>query len=74
LVLSDGDANVPKELIEAMGNIDTNTDQKVIGLGLGHGNVIDKYFPNNLSILRVEEMAEKLADVIREIIANTDSF
>lgn len=74
LVLSDGDANVPKELIEAMENIDTNTDQKVIGLGLGHGNVIDKYFPNNLSILRVEEMAEKLADVIREIIANTDSF
>jgi cobalamin biosynthesis protein CobT len=59
---------VVKEIIET-------TDQKLIGLGIGSGTGhVSSYYPNSLADVPVKEMAEKLADLIREVIANYENF
>ena len=51
------------------------TDQKLIGLGIGSGtDHVERYYPNSVANIGVTEMSEKLADVIREAIANYDTF
>lgn len=55
--------------------ITENTDQKLVGLGIGQGTKhVEQYYPNNLADVPVSEMAEKLADLLREVIANYQSF
>jgi len=82
IVLSDG---VPEESSKHSGaayNLDSvvseivkETDQKLIGLGIGPGTEhVAHYYPNSLADVGLEEMAEKLADLIREAIANYDKF
>jgi cobalamin biosynthesis protein CobT len=52
-----------------------HTDQKLVGLGIGPGTgPVVEYFPNAIANVGVDEMAEKLGDLIREAIANYDSF
>ncbi len=59
---------VVKEILE-------KTDQKLIGLGIGSGTEhVSGYYPNSLADVPVKEMAEKLADLIREVIANYEDF
>jgi hypothetical protein len=51
------------------------SDQKIIGLGIGGGTGhVEKYYPNSLANINVKEMAEKLADTIREMIVNYQNF
>ena len=51
------------------------TDQKLIGLGIGPGtDHVERYYPNSVANIGVREMSEKLADIIREVIANYDTF
>lgn len=51
------------------------TDQKLIGLGIGHGTEhVERYYPNSIANIGVAEMSDKLADVVREAIANYDTF
>ncbi len=51
------------------------TDIKLVGLGVGkHTEQMTSLYPNSVSVDTVEEMAEKLADLIREAIANYDKF
>lgn len=82
VVLSDG---VPEEspmhprseydLRSIIEHISRETDQKLIGLGIGSGTEhVDSFYPNSLANVGLEEMAEKLADLIREVIANYDKF
>jgi cobalamin biosynthesis protein CobT len=60
--------NIVKEIIK-------NTDQKVIGLGVGEGTEdMKKYYPNHQVDIKVEQLAEKLANTIREVLVNYDSF
>jgi len=59
---------VVKEILE-------KTDQKLIGLGIGSGTEhVSGYYPNSLADVPVKEMAEKLTDLIREVIANYEDF
>lgn len=59
---------VVKEILE-------KTDQKLIGLGIGSGTGhVAGYYPNSLADVPVKDMAEKLADLIREVIANYQDF
>lgn len=52
-----------------------DTDQKLIGLGIGFDTEhVQRYYPNSVANIGVQEMANKLADVIREAIANYDTF
>lgn len=52
-----------------------NTDQKLIGLGIGpETSHVAGYYPSSISNINVREMAERLADVIRETIVNYDSL
>lgn len=82
LVLSDGQpiesSMHPRErynLSTVIRRIMNETDQKLIGLGIGPDtNHVAGYYPNSVSSIGVKEMAEKLADVIREAIANYDTF
>lgn len=63
------------ELGAVVSQILQETDQKLIGLGIGPGTGhVDHYYPNSLADVNLEEMAEKLADLIREAIANYDKF
>ena len=51
------------------------TDQKLIGLGIGGGTKhVEKFYPNSLADIDVKEMAEKLAGIIREMIVNYQNF
>ena len=82
MVLSDG---LPEESSQHKGSeFDLNrvvsqimqeSDQKLIGLGIGSGTGhVEKYYPNSLANINVKEMAEKLADTIREMIVNYQNF
>lgn len=63
------------ELGASVRKIMGETDQKLIGLGIGQGtDHVAGYYPNSIANINVQEMAEKLADVIREAIANYDTF
>lgn len=81
-VLSDGQP-VPSpqhsgeqyELGQIVRNIMSETDQKLIGLGIGSGtNHVTKYYPNSIADIGAAKMSEKLADVVREVIADYDAF
>lgn len=51
------------------------TDQRLIGLGIGSGTEhVSRYYPHSLADVPVKEMAEKLADLIRDVIANYQDF
>lgn len=52
-----------------------NPDIHVIGLGVGEGTKnIESYFPTSISDIDAREMAEKLAGLIKEVVANYDKF
>jgi cobalamin biosynthesis protein CobT len=82
MVLSDG---IPEEspthsgaefdLGRMVNKIMQETDQKLIGLGIGGGTKhVEKFYPNSLADIDVKEMAEKLAGIIREMIVNYQNF
>jgi cobalamin biosynthesis protein CobT len=82
IVLSDG---MPEEspmhprskydLKSAIEQITEEVDQKLVGLGIGSGTAhVSEYYPNSIANVKVKEMSEKLADLIREVIANYGSF
>jgi len=63
------------ELHKMIKKVLKETDQKLIGLGIGAGTKhVEKYYPNSLANVDTEEMTEKLADLLREVIANYDKF
>jgi cobalamin biosynthesis protein CobT len=63
------------ELGKMVSQIMEETDQKLIGLGIGPGtDHVERYYPNSVANIGVREMSEKLADIIREVIANYDTF
>ncbi len=82
IVLSDG---VPEEspmhpssrydLSGIIRQVSEQTDQKLIGLGIGRGTEhVAKYYPNSMANVKLQEMAGKLADLIEEVIANYGKF
>lgn len=81
-VLSDGSPvespyhdNSRYDLQSIISRIMHDNDQKLIGLGIGNGTEhVARYYPNNIANINVHEMADKLADVIHEVIANYDTF
>lgn len=82
MVLSDG---LPEEspahrapefdLGRVVNHIMQETDQKLIGLGIGSGTQhVEKFYPNSLADIDVKEMAEKLAGVVKEMIVHYRNF
>ncbi|PIZ01059.1 hypothetical protein COY62_00395 [bacterium (Candidatus Howlettbacteria) CG_4_10_14_0_8_um_filter_40_9] len=82
IVLSDG---IPEEspahsaedyeLGSVVQKVVSSTDQKLVGLGIGPDtNHVNRYYPNSISNVGVKEISRKLADLIREAIANFDKF
>ncbi|MEK9151578.1 MAG: hypothetical protein AAB547_03015 [Patescibacteria group bacterium] len=62
-------------LDRVVNHIMRESDQKLIGLGIGSGTEhVKKYYPNNLANIDAKEMAAKLADAIREMIVNYQRF
>lgn len=82
IVLSDGQpVESPRhrqgtyELGRMVQKVLSETNQKLIGLGIGPDTEhVGRYYPNSLADVNIQEMAEKLADLIREVIANYDKF
>ena len=63
------------ELGKIIATIKKETNQKLIGLGLGPGtNHVEKYYPNSIANIQASELAGRMADVIREAIVNYDTF
>lgn len=63
------------ELGQVVSTIMKETDQKLIGLGIGQGTEhVEGYYPNSIANIGAAEMADRLADVVREVIANYDTF
>lgn len=80
IVLSDGyPAESPQhsgdeyDLNAVVKKITENTNQKLIGLGILTDSV-SNYYPNYIENVGLEEMLEKLADLIRDIVVNYDKF
>ncbi|HOX96949.1 MAG TPA: VWA domain-containing protein [bacterium] len=82
LVLSDGEP-IPSpahdddcfKLETVIEKIIKETDIKLLGLGVGYGTQhVEHYYPNSLANISVEELSEKLADIIQELIVNYDNF
>jgi len=82
IVLSDG---TPEEssahsgrqydLRRVINRIGSETDQKLVGLGVGQGtDHVESYYPNSMANVSVGEMADKMADLLREIIDNGQNF
>ncbi len=82
IVLSDGlPVESPKhsrsqyELGKVIKQVMKDTDQKLIGLGIGSGTEhVARYYPNSMANVDIHEMASKLADLIEEVIANYNNF
>ena len=63
------------ELGKMIKKIIEETDIRLVGLGVGRGTEhVGEYYPNSIANVKVKEMAEKLADLIKEVIANYDKF
>lgn len=63
------------KLERVVNHITQESDQKLIGLGIGSGTGhVEKYYPNSLANIDVKEMAKKLADTIRKMIVNYQNF
>ena len=63
------------DLHKIIEEISKNTDQKLVGLGIGTGTKhVENYYPTSIADINVEETAEKLADLLREVIENYDTF
>lgn len=82
IVLSDGQPEEspahPRQeygLSSVIQRILSETDQKLVGLGVGpNTGHVEGYYPNSVSNVNIKEMSEKLADLVREAIANFDKF
>jgi len=82
LVLSDGipepsptHAGAEYDLSNVVSEIDRTTNQKLIGLGIGPDTShVERFYPNNIANVGVQEMAGRLADVLREMVVNYDKF
>lgn len=63
------------DLSRVVKDIMTDTNIKLIGLGLGNNTShVNKYYPNSVANIKVNEMATKLAELIKEVIENYDTF
>jgi cation transport regulator ChaB len=77
IVLSDGEpamdsgkksrSQLDGELKETVAEITSNTNQKLIGIGL-MSRAVAKYYENNIAGVSAKEMAETLGGLLREII------
>ena len=82
IVLSDGTPEESSmhprskyELGKMIKKVLEETEIKLIGLGVGRGTEhVGEYYPNSIANVKVKEMAEKLAGLIKEVIANYDNF
>lgn len=82
IVLSDGrpepssqHAGPGHELRSTVESIMRESDQKLVGLGIGPGTRhVETYYPNSIADVAVTDMAKKLADLLREAIANYENF
>lgn len=51
------------------------TDVRMVGLGIGNESLdLTKFYPNSIANVDAKEMAAKLADLIKEVIANYNNF
>lgn len=63
------------ELGKMIKKILEETDIRLVGLGVGRGTEhVGEYYPNSIANVKVKEMAEKLAGLIKEVVANYDKF
>lgn len=82
IVLSDGEpAESPMhpssiyELGRMVKKVLDETNIHLVGLGVGLGtNHVSEYYPNSIANVKVKEMSEKLAGLIKEVIENYDRF
>jgi len=82
IVLSDGKpeespmhSSDQYDLHKIVNKVLNETNQKLIGIGIGRDTKhVEEYYPNSIADVGVKELSEKLADLIREVIANYDKF
>jgi len=82
IVLTDGvpeeSAQHPRsryELGDVVKRIMDDSGQKLIGLGVGENTeFVEQYYPNSIANIDIQELPYKVTDLLREVIANSDSF
>jgi len=51
------------------------TDQKLVGLGIGQGtDHVEKYYPNHIADIPVDEMPKQLVELLKDLIENYQKF
>ena len=82
IVLSDGEpapsaihGGAEYDLKTVVQTITSSTRQKILGLGIGpYTEHVARYYPNSLADVSIEQMAETIADVLRDVIERPQTF
>lgn len=82
IVLSDGEpapsaihGGAEYDLKTVVQTITSSTHQKILGLGIGPNTEhVARYYPNSLADVSIEQMAETIADVLRDVIERPQTF
>ncbi len=81
IVISDGLPTIShktdpeRDLHDAVGHVLKNTNQKLIGLGLGGGTEhVSKFYPTSLPNIKVEELVERIGELLKDMIVNPEKY
>ncbi len=74
-VPSGGHSGPEYDLNKVVSGILREADQKLIGLGIGPGTShVERYYPNAIADVSAQEMSETLAELLRQVIVDYQSF
>lgn len=63
------------DLKRVVSEIGQDTDQKLVGLGIGPDTEhVEEYYPNSLANVNTEQMGEELAGLVRDVIENYQTY
>lgn len=79
LALSDGlpagRRSTAEDLTRAVETILTNTNQKLIGLGLGRGTEhVEKFYPTSLPSIDIKKLSQVFGDLLEDMIRNPQNY
>lgn len=75
ITLTDGQPDSAEELEEVIKKVEEETNQKLIGLGLGRGTgFVEKFYPAAKGNIKVEDLPRLLSQLLEDMIKNPERY